>query len=248
MAYKYFSRNGQVLPIDEAKIELGNIEYAYGYGVYENIRLSKNKLYFLDQHISRLHQSAKILGIEHNFSSKFMEKSIGDLIQKLGVETCNIKLLLIGGRDKDSATLNILCLNPLFVDRKLYKTGVHCITENYERPYPHAKSLNMLPSYLAYKKAKAAGAYDALLINNNGEVTEGTRTNFFAIKGKTIYSPPETEILLGVTRDNVIKVAKQNGYKIMEKPLLLNDLVNYDGLFLTNTSSKIMPILSLIHI
>jgi len=245
MTYEYFSRNGKVFTIDQAKIELSNIEFAYGFGVYENVRVSKNIVFFLEQHAQRLLGSAEIIGIEHNFTKDFIEKSVKGLLKKLEAETCNVKIMLVGGRGKDSANLYIMCLNPLFPDRKLYKTGVHTVTENYQRPFPHAKSLNMLPSYLAYKKARTAGAYDALLLNQNNEITEGTRTNFFAISGKTIYSPPESEILLGVTRDNVVKIAKQNSYQVIEKSLPFNDLANYDGLFLTSTSSKIMPIKSI---
>lgn len=244
MAFDYFSLNGKILPTEQAKVELVNIEYAYGYGVYENIRVSKGLVFFLKDHSDRLLNSAKIIGIEHNFNHVFIKSSIEVLISNLQVKTCNLKIMLIGGRDKDSARLYIMCLNPLFPDRKLYKTGVHVISENYQRPFPQAKSLNMLPSYLAYKKARAAGAYDALLINKDGFITEGTRTNFFAIKNKIIYSPPEVEILLGVTRNKVIKVAKANDFEIVEKNMTLDELRNYDGLFLTSTSSKIMPIKS----
>ncbi|MBW3568985.1 aminotransferase class IV [Candidatus Parcubacteria bacterium] len=242
MAYEFFSLNGEILPVELAKIELSNIEYAYGFGVYENVRVSKGRIFFLKEHIQRLLSSAEIIGIEHGFSSSLVENSVEKLLEKLKPETCNVKILLIGGKDKGSANLYIMCLNPLFPDRKLYKTGAYCITENYERPFPHAKSLNMLPSYLAYKKAKQVGAYDALLVNRENKVAEGTRTNFFAIKDKTIYSPPESEILLGVTRDKVIKVAKQNSYQVVEKDLPLSELPKYDGTFITSTGSKIMPI------
>jgi len=71
------------------------------------------------------------------------------------------------------------------------------------------------------------------------------RTNFFTIKGKTIYSPPEAEILLGVTRDNVLKVSRQNDYKIMVQDLPLESLDQYEGVFITSTSSKIMPLSSI---
>jgi branched-chain amino acid aminotransferase len=244
MAYNFFSLNGGILPIDLAKVELSNIEYAYGYGVYENIRVSKGTSFFLKDHSERLLNSARIIGIEHKFDAYFIEHSLKKLLDKLGTETCNVKILLVGGKDIDSANIYMLCLNPLFPDRKLYRSGVHCITDNYERPFPHAKSLNMLPSYVAYKKARQAGAYDALLVNKRNNITEGTRTNFFAIKGKTVYSPPIEEILLGVTRDKVIKVAESNGFKIIEKDLPLAELASYDGLFITSTSSKIMPIKS----
>ena len=159
--------------------------------------------------------------------------------------TFNLKILLIGGVIKEKATLNILCLNPLFTDRKFYKEGAELITYNYERAFPHAKTLNMLESYLAYGKAKKSGAYDALLINQKGFITEGTRTNFFCIKDRTIFTPPEKDILLGVMRKVMLKVALENNYQIAEKNIKLDDVKSYDGAFVTSTSAKIIPIKSI---
>lgn len=110
--------------------------------------------------------------------------------------------------------------------------------------YPHAKTLNMLPSYLAYRDARKAGAHDALLINRHGEITEGTRSNFYTIKERTIFTPPEPEILLGVTRDHVLQLARDHGFEIVEKSISLTTIREYDGAFLTSTSAKILPIRS----
>ncbi len=242
IAYKFFSCNTVITPVSQAVVQLDNVEYSYGFGVYETIRVSKAKILFADEHCRRLMESARIIGLEHDFSVDQIKKSITELVTKNEAETCNIKILLIGARDSSSAQLYILCLNPLFPDRKLYKQGAKCITQNYERPFPQAKTLNMLQSYLAYREAKKVGAYDALAINRSGAITEGTRTNFFAIKDKIIISPPEEDILLGVTRDHVLKVAQQNDFEIAHQEIQLIDLNNYDGFFLTSTSTKIMPI------
>lgn len=242
MEYKYFSKNGEILPIEDAALPLSNIEYQYGFGVYETIRVTNTVPFFLEEHLARLEGSARIIGLEHPFTRDAIESSILELIQKNQVDTCNVKLLLIGGKTRDEANLYILCLAPFFPDKKLYKEGVACITYEYERAFPHAKTLNMLQSYLAYRKAREAGAYDALLLNRNGYVTEGTRTNFFAITGKTLYTPPEKEILLGVTRKAVLQVAREQAFSVEERELPLHDLPTYDGLFLTSTSSKILPI------
>lgn len=245
MDFKYFSQNGKILSIDQAVIPISNIEYAYGFGVYENIRISNGIIYFLKDHLERLSESAKIIGLQHQFSEKFIENSINDLIKDFKSETFNLKILLIGGATKEKAILNILCLNPLFPDRKLYRDGAEFITIKNERAFPHAKTLNMLESYLAYKKAKESGAYDTLLINREGFITEGTRTNFFCIKDKTIYSPFEKDILLGVMRKVMLKVAVDSGYKVIEKNIRLEDIRSFDGAFVTSTSSKIMPIRSI---
>lgn len=237
--FPLFSKNGEILPIEQAVIPLNNIEYSYGYGVYESLKVRNGTLYFVTEHVERLQQSAKIIGIVHTFKSKEIEQFIKDLVAKTPVESFNIKVLLIGGKEPQ---LYIQALAPLFPDRKLYAHGAKTITIEYERPYPNAKTLNMLPSYLAYRKAKEAGAYDALLINKTGHIIEGTRTNFFTIKDSILYTAPVSEVLEGVTRQTVIAVAKKNGLKLEEKDIPLSKLQAYDGAFLTSTSTKIMPI------
>ena len=267
MSFNFFSRNGNILPVAEAQVPLGNIEYAYGFGVYESIRVPNGVTYFLDEHIERLMNSARAIGLEHPFSGEMVADAIAELLAKNVADTCNVKILLIGpstsfdktqdkslragGKTAKDAELNILCLNPLFPDKKMYRDGVACVTYPYERPFPHAKTLNMLQSYLAYRKAKEAGAYDALLIDKQGCITEGTRTNFFCISAQggsasgrkgTIFSPAEDKILPGVTRKAVLKVAADNGFAVEQKDIRPADLQEYDGAFLTSTSSKVLPI------
>ncbi len=233
------------MPITKASVPLADVEYSYGFGVYESIRVSGGLPYFTDEHCQRLINSAKIIGLEHTYTPALLKQFVQDLLQKVKADTCNLKILLVGGPIPEKANLYIMCLNPLFPDRRFYKTGIHCITQPYERPYPQAKTLNMLPSYLAFRAAKAANAYDSLLINNEGCLVEGTRSNFFVIKGRTIVSPPATDILPGVTRDKVLKVARQNGFKLVAKNIKPTDLYKYDGAFLTSTSAKIMPVRSI---
>ena len=242
MSFKYFAHNGDCKLLKDAVIPVSNIEYAYGFGVYETIRVTRGVPFFLADHLARLSESADIIGIEHGFTEDAIADTIATLIDKNDIDTCNLKILLIGAPTKEEAQLFIVCLNPLYPDKKLYREGAMCVTYAYERPFPHAKSLNMLQSYLAYKKAKEAGAYDALLVDNDGCITEGTRTNFFCIAGKTLISPPSEKILLGVTRKAVLRVAKTNGFDYEERPITWGEMMKYDGAFVTSTSSKIIPI------
>lgn len=245
ITYKYFLCNSEILPLQHAQVSLQNIEYAYGFGVYENVRLSKGKINFLDEHIERLLKSARLIELEHGFTNEAIAAGLDQLVKSNQAESCNLKIMLIGATAPAAAKLYAFCVNPIFPDRKLYRDGAHCITYRYERFIPQAKTLNMLPSYLAYREAKRAGGYDALLIDRRGYITEGTRTNFFAITDRTIYSPPEKDILAGVTRDHVLKVAVESGFEITETDLKLDDLMQFDGAFLTSTSSKIMPVRSI---
>ena len=243
MDFKFFSKNGEIVPIERAVVPLSNIEYQYGFGVYENIRVANSVPLFLGEHLERLTNSADMLGLEHPFGVTIQE-SVDLLVKKIGSGTYNLKILLIGGGEP---LLYIIPLNPHFPDKKLYRDGVALVTYAYERPFPHAKSLNMLQSYLAYKKAKEAGAYDALLTNKGNCITEGTRTNFFTIKERTLYSASEKDILLGVTRAAVLGVALATGFELEEAEIRPENLAGCDGAFITSTSSKILPVRSVDH-
>jgi len=239
MLGKHFSHNGKLLPIKKAKIAIDDIEFTYGFGVYENLRVRKGKIFFIDEHVERLFKSAEMIELKHNFSFEEIKTSIEKLIKKNKLEDCNIKMLLIGGKSPD---LYIMCLAPKFLDKKFYKQGVKVITYEYERFLPQAKTLNMLPSYLIFKHAKEQDAYDVLLLDKENNIVEGTRSNFFVIKNMTIYTTLVEKVLDGVTRRTVIDCAEKNGYEVVEKDIKLDDLFDYDGAFLTNTSGKIVPI------
>ncbi len=243
MTFSHFSKNGHILPIDQAVVPLHSIEYTYGFGVYETIRVVNGTPYFLKDHCQRLIVSAKIIELEHVFSQTFIEGAIIDLVKMLGESVaCNLKVLLVGAPTKEDAQLFILPLAPLFPDKKLYRDGVQMIIAPYERLYPQAKTLNMLPSYLFYRNAKRNGCYDALLMNRNGRITEGTRTNFFAIKGKKLFTAPDEMVLSGVTRKTVLRVARQSGFSIEERSLGMSEIKTCEGAFVTGTSIGIMPI------
>lgn len=242
MQFSHFSQNGQILPIDQATVPLENIEYMYGFGVYESMKVRKGTLYFVKEHVARLFTSASIIELEHVFTRENIIVYIQELVEKLHIDACNIKMLLIGAEEAKNAQLYIIPLAPLFPDRKLYTHGAKVITVSYERWYPHAKSLNMLPSYLAYRKAKKMGGYDGLLVDKEGNILEGTRTNFFAMNGRNLFMAPLERVLEGVTLKTVLHVAKQHGFTVTEKNISLSSLPEYEATFLTSTSSKIVPL------
>ena len=240
----YFVHNGTLKDIAEAHVSLGDINYAYGYGVYESLKVRKGHIFFCQQHVARLWHSAQIIGIAHGFDREGVAQWLQQLVAKNQIEDANIKMMLIGGSagNGEGANLYAILLNPLFPPRNLYRQGAATITWRGERLYPQAKSLNMLGSTLAYRRARAAGAYDALMVNQQGEVTEGTRANFFATDGKVIFTPPAAETLAGVTKSTVMQTIAELGIAIKECALPLAELHNWQGLFLTSTSSKVMPI------
>ncbi len=286
-----FSKNGQLLPIDKAIISVDNIEFTYGFGVYENLKVRNRILYFPELHIQRLFHSAKAIGLTTQYDQKTIHDFLINLIKKIKEGSFNLKMLCVG--NKEGSDLYILALAPKFLTAKEYSQGVQAITYKTERQFPQAKTLNMLPSYIAYKKAHQEKCYDALLVNEKDEILEGTRTNLFFTDGKTIFTAPEDKVLNGVTRltlieaitrynkgkaneksqdknpslkNNVMKETNKNPIKetgkknenvigaknqeqsqpqkiiIKEKILKKDEINDYQGFFLTSTSSKIVPI------
>ncbi len=231
--------------MNNAVVPIENINFQYGFGVYETLKVRNGILYFVKQHIDRLLFSAKIISLEHEFEKPKIDKYIRDLIETNKIESANIKMLLMGAKTARDAELFILPLAPLYPDRKLYSKGATVMTVEYERFLPNAKTLNMLPSYLFYTKAKSSGCYDALFKDKEKNILEGTRTNFFAIKDNNVITPPTNKVLEGVTRMTVIDCASKNGYKIEEKNIPYSDLSKYDGAFVTSTSSKIVPLIQI---
>ena len=242
MSLDYFSKNGEILPIEQAVIPVRNIEYSYGYGVYEAIKIRNNKAFHLEDHVERLFHSAKIVAVDHELSYETILDYCQKLIEKLEPSSFNLKILLIGAREPKDCLLFITPSMPLFPRRDYYKKGVRTISKQFERLFPQAKTLNMLGSYLAYTVARKKDCYDALLIDNDGNILEGTRCNFFAMRGKTIISPPYEKILDGITRRNLLKLVSDNGFGYLEENIPFQDLSSYDSFFLTSTSSKVLPI------
>lgn len=242
MSFGYFSRNHVILPEKEAVVRLDNLAYAYGFGVYETMKVRKGIVYFARQHAARLLHSASCIGLEHTENEETIAASVRGLVDYLKVTACNIKILLIGGETARDAQLYIFATAPLYPNRKLYRDGATTITAVYERWMPQAKSLNMLPSYLLYREAQRQGCYDCLLVDYNGNIREGTRTNFFVMRGRTIISPPAEHILEGVTRRTILYVMQQHGFAYAEQPISVSELAGCDAVFLSSTSSKIMPV------
>lgn len=156
----YYTFNGELRPAAEAVVPIDDINFAYGYGVYETLKVRKGIVFFPDRHAERLLHSADIIELAHQFSHEEVERSVLDLARANGIRDANIKVLLIGSPDVETAEgahLYVFMLNPLFPRREIYRDGASTVSVECERRYPQAKSLDMLTSTLAYRSARRAG-------------------------------------------------------------------------------------------
>ncbi len=236
------SINGIVQTLEKASLPLSEIESQYNFGVYETIKVRNSLVYFIKQHINRLFHSAEAIGLNHDFSLSQIALYLTEFVEALQEESINVKILLYGRKTHKEARLIILPSSPFYPNRKWYREGVTLISFEYERWMPQAKTLNMLPSYVMYQKAKEQGAYDALLLDRNRHILEGTRTNVFLMKDNIIYSPPKEVILEGVTLMTLAKVIEHSDFTLIYKAISYESIHEYDGMILSSTSSKILPV------
>ena len=240
---KYVILNGKLIEEDKANISVFNKAIFFDFGVYDSMKVVKKKLFFLDFHVDRLLQSAKILKLKHRFSKKEISEWIKLLIEKNDLENAMLRFLLLGAGGKDEEPkLFIFSVGLKFYHKRDYKKGIKVITYNGERRVPQAKSKDLLINFLALREAMDKAAKDALLVDADDFVREGTRTNFFAIKDSVLYTAPLSDVLEGVTRKIVVMVAKENNIKLIEKKIKLKELKEYDEFFITSTSMNILPI------
>jgi len=239
----YTILNGKLIKKENANISVFSKSMFFDFGVYESVKVIQGKIFFPDFHVARLLESAKTIKLEHSFKIEGILNWLNLLIKKNKLENAMIKFLLLGSGGKDEKPqLFLFPVGLTFYDRKYYKKGIKAITYTGERMIPNAKSKDLLLNFLALRKAQENNAKDALLIDSKGNIREGTRTNFFAIKNGVIYTPPLTDVLEGITRKIVVKLARKNNIKVVEEKISAKDIKNYDEFFITSTGMNIMPV------
>lgn len=233
--------NNAVVLSNEATVSITNKSYFYSYSVYESIKVLNGKGVFLKEHLERLFFSANGIDIRHSFTLEQIENSFYKLLKVDSIKEATVTITLIGGVE---SSYFITAANRLKYPLSFYESGINAITYHAERFLPRYKTNNLLLNYMGLKEASSKGAFEALLVNKENLVLEGSRSNLFALKNKEVFTSDEDKVLAGVTRDKVIKVIEQLGYTLnLEAPSLKKIKENYyDALFISSTSMGAMPI------
>lgn len=238
--------NGRWVDSQNLKISAFDLSVLRGFGVFDFLRTYHRKPFLLKDHLDRLFNSAKILGIKIPKTKKEIEKIVFEGIKKNPKEELNIRLLVTGGIGLDSVTPGQPSLIVIFTEvveypKEYYQKGVKVITYPAERIFPTVKSLNYLSGIVALQKAKKEKAVEAIYIDKNGRILEGTTSNFFAVINDQLITPKE-EILFGITRKVVIDLAKKLKIPVKEENLYLSQIKNFSEAFITASNKEIMPV------
>jgi len=251
--------NGKLVPEEEAKVSVFDHGLLYGDGIFEGIRVYEGNIFRLREHIERLYESAKTIGMEIPMSMEEVESATVKTVEANGVSNAYIRLVITRGRgdlgiDPTSCrkpTVIIICATIKLYPDEFYVTGIPLITASTRRiPMecldPRIKSLNYLNNILAKIEARKAGVPDAVMLNLSGRVAECTADNIFIMRDGKLKTPRLTEgALPGVTRKAVLELAQESGLRVKETVLGLHDLYNAEECFLTGTGAEIMPVVSI---
>jgi len=235
--------NGKIIDISEAQIPVADKGYFFDFAVYSSLKVVQGKIFFPDYHASRLLESARLIGLDHQFKQPQIVDWLKELVEIDQLKDALLRIVLIGDPDKNQdAKLYIFSVGGLtFYPDKFYKHGAKVITYQGQRRVPNSKTKDLLMSFLAYREAKENGALDALLVDKDGNIREGTRTNFFAIKGDVLITPPDEQVLSGIARKIVLEVASKD-FQIKFENIRLDEIKNYDEFFISSTSMNVMPV------
>ncbi|UMZ75204.1 branched-chain-amino-acid transaminase [Natranaerofaba carboxydovora] len=249
--------NGEFVAEEEAKVSVWDHGYLYGDGVFEGIRAYNGRIFKLKEHVKRLFESAKSIMLEINMTEEEMCKAIAQTVKKNELKDAYIRVVVsrgVGdlGLDPNNCTKSqvviIASKITLFSD-DLYENGLEVVTvatrrNAHEALNPKIKSLNYLNNILVKIEANLAGVKEALMINNEGYVAEGSGDNVFIIKDGVIYTPPPyAGILNGITRQTVMELAEEKGYPVKEELFTRHDVYVSDECFLTGTAAEIIPVI-----
>lgn len=211
-----------------------------GEKVYEVIRVIDGVPLFLEEHIERLEKSIRLIGYSAQINGEEIKKNISKLIQKNNVLNMNIKIIL--NYYKDGFESVFYFIKSSYPEEYVYDEGVKVITIKAERDNPNIKKVNDDFKRMVKDKLEEKNTFEALLIDEKEYITEGSRSNMFFVKGREVYTAPKGEVLLGVTRANILKACKYLDINVVEENLKKEELKNIDGLFMSGTSVGVLPI------
>tara|TARA_R110002072_G_scaffold1369_7_gene11374 strand:- start:67109 stop:67984 length:876 start_codon:yes stop_codon:yes gene_type:complete len=251
-----FNIDGQLRHPEAANISVMDHGLLYGDGVFEGLRFYNRAIFCGEEHLQRLAASATAIGLELPMSMIAMTQAMQETIEASDQSDGYIRLIVTRGAGPlgiDSS----LCANPstiiivdqlAFVSDAILHNGVKIViaaTRRFspDQLDPRIKSLNYLNQIMARREATAAGAHEAILLNQWGRVAEGSGDNLFIVKNGELLTPPVSEGALdGITRKVIMHLAAEEQIEVRECPMTPLDLTTADECFLTGTGAELIPV------
>ncbi|KGE04805.1 branched-chain amino acid transaminase [Pseudohaliea rubra] len=256
--------DGEMVPWRDAKVHVLTHTLHYGLGVFEGVRAYRTPdrgtcIFRLEEHTNRLFNSAKILGMKMPFDRQTINEAQRAVVRENGLEEAYLRPLCFYGSEAmglraDNLETHVMIASwewPSYMDPEARERGIKVRTSSFTRHHVNitmckAKACgNYINSMLALREAIDSGAEEALLLDNEGYVAEGSGENVFLVRGERIYTPDLTSCLDGITRATVFALAAELGYTIEERRITRDEVYIADEAFFTGTAAEVVPIRSL---
>ncbi|MBL5793429.1 branched-chain-amino-acid transaminase [Heyndrickxia sporothermodurans] len=256
MSDKWIFLNDRFVKKEDAVVSVYDHGFLYGDGVFEGIRMYSGNVFRLDDHIKRLYESAHSIMLEIPFTKEELSELIVETLKKNELNDAYIRVVVSRGVG-DLGLSPFTCHNPGVIiiaeplalfPKELYETGIEVVSVPSRRNRsdvlsPKVKSLNYLNNILVKIEASLAGASEALMMNDQGYIAEGSGDNVFIVKDGIIKTPPGyIGALEGITRNVIIELAKQQGFDIREDVFTRHDVYTADEVFLTGTAAEVIAV------
>jgi len=233
---RFLILNQEILPTEKTDI-FDRIENT---AVYEVVKVVKGVPLFLEEHMERMRNSGDASGIALGKEDREIRDEISTLVERNQCPETNAKLVCARvGEEEVFLTYFIATEDPGPQGRS---RGVHTILLRAERKDPHVKRVSSSFRDRVRDAMEKAGAYETLLVDGDGFITEGVRSNLFFVKGNSLCTPPPEKVLLGVTRKHVVRICEEAGIEIREERLHQGEIAGIEAAFLTGTTVDVMPI------
>jgi len=210
-----------------------------GDSVYEVLRMIKGAPIFFSDHMERLTTSVKLQRKELLADIPAIRKAIIQLTRSDKMRESNLKIVF----NYNNGTTNFLIyfIEPIYPTDLQYRRGVKGILFFAERKDPESKVINHKLRSSIFHKLILEGGYEAILVNENNFITEGSRSNIFFLKGETLITAPDNLILNGITRKHLLQICRERMISVEFACVKADDIKNYDAVFMTGTSPMVLP-------
>ncbi len=252
---KVFVHN-RLVPSSKASVSVFDHGLLYGDGVFETMRAYNGTVFKLDAHLKRLRRSSSLIKLRLPYGVDDLRSIIYKTLKANRLHNASIRVTVTRGKGPVGLDTS-LCPRPTLIvmakqfkpyPGNLYKKGVKVIISDVRRNLkeavdPEIKSLNFLNNIIAKSEAVKKSAFEAIMLNHKGSITEGTVSNIFLIHNGTLLTPSvEAGILDGITRQTIIKIAQRKKIRTVQKLIKPDELYGADEVFLTNTTLEVMPV------